>query len=509
MSEVWTPRPDQQRVLDWLLPRRRGLLLAPTGSGKTAIASTWLSQKMGDEFSVTRALVVAPKLVVAGWREQIARWQHLHWLLPEIREITFEDLDLTMWDEVVASAPGRVHKPYSVPRDVVFGPGLETRRMLDFRDKKATKRRLLGLGGRLHLCSWDAFPWVEESLGKAWPYDALVPDESSFLRDRSSARGKAARRAVHKSGKVTHALLLTATPNANHDEAAFSQVDLVAPGLLGNTLTEFRDTYCQPDSKNWSSGQVYSWKIAPGMREQFEQRVASVSLSVPESLGIDVLEVEHWVELPDDARELYKELSKTSVLQAPVVTCGSEAVLHGKQRQIATGFVYDDTGAGVWLHKAKLDALRAVIDSLGGKQALVVYEFDEELATLRGFLGKDFADIRDKGARARFMKGTLPYLGLHPKSAGHGVDGLQERTNVIIWHTVTEDREMYDQTNGRLKRPGQDAPTVMAHALIARGTVEQRIWEEVLPGKARRADRLILAARGWDSQTVVESPDVR
>lgn len=477
-ARVWVPRPDQKRVLAWLDDRRRGLLIAPTGSGKTVMACTWLWQAMLDTFEVDKALVVAPKMVVDGWLEQMRTWQHLDGLAQECRVLPFDLLDLTP----------------SVGSDGKRGA-------LQFRDKAATKRRLLNVpGGRLHLCSWDAFPWVEEALGKSWPYGALVLDESSFVRDQGSSRAKAARRAVHKSGRVTHVLLMTATPNSNHDVAVFPQVDLVAPGLLGSTLTQFRDSYCVPDSKNWQTGQVYSWKVAPGQRQTFEQAVASVSIAVPDNLGIDVLPVEHWVDLPPAARQDYDDLARDQVLDVPRVTAASEAVLYAKLRQVASGFVYDDNETGHGMHDAKLAALQRLLGGLPeGKQAVIVYEFEEELARLRALLGKDFSDIRRKGAKDAFLAGQLRWLGIHPKSAGHGLDGLQAATNVIVWHTVPDDLEMWAQTNGRLKRPGQEAPTVMAHVLIARATVEERIWTEVLPQKQRRSDLLLTAVRAKDS----------
>lgn len=479
MTEDWTPRPDQQRALDWLLPRSRSLLAAPTGAGKTVLAETWLAAKMFDEFAVDKVLIVAPKLVCAGWLEQAQRWTHLRHLAEEMTLVPFDLLDLTP----------------SVQEDGRRGA-------LTFRDKKATKRRLLDLPGRVHVCSWDAFSFIEDALGKAWPYSALIPDESSFLRDIGSARTKAARRAVHKSGKVSHVLLLTATPNADHDTAVFTQVDLVQRGLLGDTLTEFRETYCQPDSRNWQTGVVYSYRIASAMRPAFQAACASVCLSVPESLGIDVLPVEHWVDLPPAARDDYDTLQRDQVLDVPRVTAASEAVLHNKLRQLATGLLIDDAEVAHGMHDAKLAKLAQLREELAGRPALIAYEFEEERRRIAALLGEDFADIRQAGAKERFLAGELQFLGVHPQSAGHGVDGLQARTNVIIWTTTPQVRELFDQTNGRLKRPGQAAPTVMAHMLIARGTVEERVWTEVLPAKLKRAELLLHAVRAQDSEAV-------
>jgi hypothetical protein len=138
-----------------------------------------------DDCVLSRVLIVAPKLVAQqGWPLQWQLWGHVQHLASEVRVIGFEDLGL--W------------RPAGVIR-------------LDFKDKRATKSHLLSLRERIHVCSWDAFPWLAKAYGKNWPYDGVVFDESSFLRDQQSERGKAARHAVHRTGVVEHVLELTAT----------------------------------------------------------------------------------------------------------------------------------------------------------------------------------------------------------------------------------------------------------------------------------------------------------
>lgn len=501
---MWVPRPDQRGPAAFLAARKRAALLLPTGAGKTAIAAHQVAAWMFDSFEVERTLIVAPKLVaLEGWPTQFRRWSGLADLAADHRVLTFEDLGLEQQDEVEQSAPGRVHKPYRVPRGSVFGPGIVTKRVLAFSDKAGAKRGLRSLGQRVHVCSWDAFPWVAQAYGKNWPYDCVVFDECDFLKDQSSERSRAARHVVQRTGKVTHLVLLGATPNANGDEAVWHQVNLLQPGLLGDTLTQFREQFCVPESQNWQTGQVFKWRVSGAMRDEFNRRVATVAVSVPDSLGIDVLPVEHWIDLPPAARQDYDDLAADLVLAAPRVTAGSEAVLYAKLRQVASGFVYDDSEAAHGMHDAKLAHLKQLLDELGDRQALIAYEFDEERRRIEALLGARFADIRKAKAKDRFMAGKLQFLGVHPLSAGHGVDGLQERTNVIVWTTVPHDRALFDQTNGRLKRPGQEAPTVMAHMLIARATVEERIWTEVLPQKLARSNLLLSAVRAKDSEAVV------
>lgn len=465
---MWVPRSDQEPVLAFLEARDKAAVWAPTGAGKTAMASAWADWHLHDRFSLPRLLIVAPPLVARdSWAANSGRWAHVARLLQDARLLTGTDFDCTR----------------------AKGEGLV------LRDKRATKKHLLSLRERVHIVPWSFFPFLAEAYGVNLPYQGVIFDEASFLRDQSSERSVAARRCVHKRG-MTHVLELTATANANSDEAVYSQVDLLHRGLLGDTLTEFRQTYCVPDSQNWQTGQVYSWKVAPAMRAEFQRRCAMVAISVPDNLGIEVLPVEHWVDLEDGRqREAYDAIREHSAWED--IACGSAGVQHSKLRQIASGFVYsgqDEERESIALSGAKLAKAREIVDSTPG-QALVAYEFAHERAALQATFGEHCRDIRQRGALEAFKAGKLKLLSLHPKSAGHGIDGLQERAKDLLWLTVPEDAELWTQVNGRLKRPGQDSPTVMAHVLITRGTREQEIWDEVLPGKASVADLLHRATR--------------
>lgn len=489
-GRIWTPRPDQQQVLEFIGTRSRSAVWAGVGAGKTVMALTWLAQKM-DDCAVARALIVAPKLVAQhGWPLQVQLWGHLEHLGPEMRVLDFADLGMTRGPTAVARAKASTAVARAKVSTAVAS--VSKTQGLEFRDKRATKSHLLSLPGRVHVCSWEAFPWIVKALGKNWPYDCVIFDEASFLRDQQSDRGKAARHAVHRSGVVDHVLELTASPAANHEEAVFAQLDLVQPGLLGATLTEFRETFCIPDSRNWSTGQVYRWKVAPNMRAEFQRRCASVAVSVPASLSVPLIEAPVWVEPGGAAKDASRAFLADSVWGT--IAAGSAAVVHAKLRMLASGFVYDENEQPLDLDTVKLDRLVELVDLIG-EPVVLAYQWKHELARLRKAFGSKLGEIRDSGAREAFLAGKLPILALHPASAGHGVDGLQHVSRHLIWTSVPEDRELYDQTNGRLHRHGTKADTVMCHVLVARGTREQDIWDEVLPGKATVQDLILRAAR--------------
>jgi SNF2 family DNA or RNA helicase len=76
----------------------------------------------------------------------------------------------------------------------------------------------------------------------------------------------------------------------------------------------------------------------------------------------------------------------------------------------------------------------------------------------------------------------------HPASAGHGIDGLQENGNIIVWFGLNWSLDLYSQMNARILRQGQGKP-VMCHRIMVTKTVDQ-IQSIALDSKATTQDGL-------------------
>ena len=82
---------------------------------------------------------------------------------------------------------------------------------------------------------------------------------------------------------------------------------------------------------------------------------------------------------------------------------------------------------------------------------------------------------------------------IHPASAGHGLN-LQAGGSTLIWFGLTWSLELYQQTNARLWRQGQQAETVVIHHIITRGTVDEDVMRS-LSEKDRSQASLMRAVR--------------
>ena len=64
----------------------------------------------------------------------------------------------------------------------------------------------------------------------------------------------------------------------------------------------------------------------------------------------------------------------------------------------------------------------------------------------------------------------------------------------MVWFGLTWSLELYQQTNARLWRQGQEAETVVIHHLVTKGTIDERILQ-ALKSKDRSQETLIDAVK--------------
>jgi hypothetical protein len=217
---------------------------------------------------------------------------------------------------------------------------------------------------------------------------------------------------------------------------------------------------------------VCQWTPRFGAEEMILDRIK------PWAFHLDPPDAPHWdlrvnlieVPLPREVEKLSEDLARELRAELPsgteLLALGA-STRAGKVRQMAGGAVYIDTVRGTWesVHEEKLDALEEVVEGLQGEPALVAYWYKHE----RERILKRFPqarELKNKQDEADWNAGKIEILLVHPASVGHGLN-LQFGGHTIIWYTIPFSHEMWEQTNGRIARPGQVSPFTMAHVLIA------------------------------------------
>ena len=106
-----------------------------------------------------------------------------------------------------------------------------------------------------------------------------------------------------------------------------------------------------------------------------------------------------------------------------------------------------------------------------------------------------YADIRDLKSSEDIQlwnAGSIPVALIHPASSGHGLN-IQSGGHILIWFGLTWSLELYQQTNARLWRQGQQE-TVTIHHIIAKDTVDEDVLA-ALASKDVTQEKLIAAVK--------------
>jgi SNF2 family DNA or RNA helicase len=427
-TQTFGPHPYQEYAIDFIEKHPVSALLLDMGLGKTVITLSSIWNLLFDSFEVRRVLVVAPLRVARNvWPSEIRKWDHLSGL-------TF------------SCAVGTESQRWSAlrqPVDVV-------------------------------MINRENVAWLVEESGIPFDFDMVVLDELSSFKQRGTQRFKAM---LKIRSRVKRIIGLTGTPAPNSLMDLWAEFRILDMGCrLGRFIGKFRDEYFIPDKRN---GQViYTYKPRPGAEEAIYQRIGDITISMRGSdhLRLPELvmnEVPVWLSSKEQAvLEGFRENLITTVKDEEV-TAANAAVLAGKLLQMANGAIYSDDGKAIEIHNRKLDVLEDLIEAANGKSMLLAYWFKHDLQRLRERFTVETLDSDE--SIQRWNAGAIPIAAIHPAAAGHGIN-LQAGGSTLIWFGLTWSLELYQQTNARLWRQGQNE-TVVIHHLVAQQTIDQDVMK--------------------------------
>ncbi len=483
---------DYQTVAIWhLIEHPFTALWLDMGLGKTIAALSalaWLRQ-MGE---VRRVLVVAPKKVaMSTWPDEIRAWNHTAGLSWTIIRPTGREPEVEAARGLARAAARRIN----LPADFVLR--IENRAAT--RAEERVRERLLRTETDIHIATRENMPYLVEKWGRRWPYDLVIYDEASGLRDHNTNRVKSLFKARQRVKRLWQ---LTGTPAPEGYIDLFPQVYLLDRGeRFGKHIGRFRDAYFTHDPHR------HKYTLREGMADAIISRIGDLALVMRAEDYLPVnapVYVERLVDLGPELLETYETLERDMVASTP---SGHEIVaevagsLHQKLLQFASGAVYDEDGKAHFVHDCKIDALRDIVEESQGAPIIVAYWFQSSLARLR----KAFPEGKKADDAGKIVKewtaGTLPMMFIHPASDGAGLN-LQYGGHILVFFDVPYSGEKHDQTVARIARQGQTR-VPMVFYLCARGTVDQGIVP-VLRAKGDAQDYLFQRLKRLRHETVVE-----
>ena len=437
---IFTPGAHQDEMMEFAYANYRCAWWAGMGSGKTSAALTVLHNL--ELLEPGRGLVLAPLRVARDtWPTEAQKWEHL-------RDLGVVPIVGTLAERIAA----------------------------------------LRIDASVHTINYDVLPWLIEYLVDnklTWRWSRVVSDESTRLKNFRLRNGGERAKAI---GRVAHAnvkrwIELTGTPSPNGLIDLWGQMWFVDAGVrLGRTIEAFR--------KRWFSYDQYARSYTPLQyaEEQIHNVLRDVCLTPTLPFDVDepvVRQVE--VELPAKARAIYREMERKlfAEIDGHQVEAFTAAAKSMKCLQLANGAAYlDEEGVPAdkrrfaETHDVKLQALESIAEEAGGMPVLVAYQFKSDRARiLKAFTRA--VDVATTEGMKTFRAGKAPIGIGHPASMGHGIDGLQDVTNICAffghwWNT--EEREQFIQRIGpvRQKQSGYDRP-VYVYDIVAKDTVDEDV----------------------------------
>jgi SNF2 family DNA or RNA helicase len=379
-----------------------------------------------DKFEIRKVLIIAPLRVASQtWPAEIKKWDHLKGL------------------------------SYSV------AVGTERDR-INALMKRAT----------LYIINRENVDWLVNKSGIPFDFDMLVIDELSSFKSYSAKRFKSL---LKVRPSVKRIVGLTGTPSSNGLMDLWAELRVLDLGQrLGRYITHYRSSYFVPDKRNAEI--IFSYKPLPGAEDRIYSQISDITISMKSADYLKMPECvvnEVPVYLSEKEWSIYSDFRDEMVanLGDEEIDAVNAAVLSGKLLQMANGAVYDDKNKAHLIHDRKLDALEDLIEGANGKPVLVAYWYKHDLERIQKRFParqiKTSKDIED------WNNGDIPIAAIHPASAGHGLN-LQSGGSTLIWFGLTWSLELYQQTNARLYRQGQNE-TVVIHHIIAKDTIDEDV----------------------------------
>ncbi|HAA3488319.1 DEAD/DEAH box helicase [Listeria monocytogenes] len=420
------PHEYQQYSIDFIKEHKIAALLLEMGLGKTVTTLTAIKDLMHDDFSVKKVLIVAPlRVTQSTWPNEIEKWDHLKGLT------------------------------YSV----VLGTPKQRKEALW---KKAD----------LYLINRENLDWLITKSGFDFDFDMVVIDELSSFKNYKAKRFTSLMQVRHKVDRIVG---LTGTPSSNGLMDLFAEFKVLDMGeRLEYYISRYRDKYFLPDKRNGL--QIYSWKPRENAEQEIYDKISDITISMKSVDFLDMPELvinEVPVSLGEAEKQKYDKFKADLVLQLKDadIDAANAAVLSNKLLQMANGAIYDEFNISHHIHDKKLGALEDLIEGANGKPILIAYWFQHDLERIKERFKvrqiKTATDIEE------WNKGNIPIAVIHPASAGHGLN-LQAGGSTLVWFGLTWSLELYQQTNARLWRQGQNE-TVVIHHIIAKDTIDEDV----------------------------------
>ncbi len=441
----YVPHPYQEFAKEFMLSNPLSALFLEMGLGKTITTLTAIDELLYDCFEIRKVLIIAPLRVAnSTWPSEIKKWEHLKLLR------------------------------YSI----VTG-------------NEAERIQALNIKAEIYIINRENVDWLVNKSGVAMNFDMLVVDELSSFKSYTSKRFKSLLKIRPYFKRVVG---LTGTPSSNGLMDLWAEFRILDFGKrLGRYITHYRNKYFVPDKRNGMI--IYSYKPQEDAEQQIYEAINDITISMKSCDHLKLPELimnEVEVVLENKEVERYQDFKKEMVMMIgeEEIDAVNAASLSNKLLQLANGSIYDEEKNYHTVHDKKIEALEQLVEEANGKPVLIAYCFKADKERIEQRF--NVREIQSAGDIEDWNKGEIQVGLIHPASAGHGLN-LQQGGCTLIWFGLTWSLELYQQTNARLYRQGQNQ-TVVIHHIITTNTIDEDVMK-ALKRKERTQEALMSAVK--------------
>jgi SNF2 family DNA or RNA helicase len=192
---------------------------------------------------------------------------------------------------------------------------------------------------------------------------------------------------------------------------------------------------------------------------------------------------------------LKMEQDQMLLIKDKVINAVNGAAVYTKLLQIASGAVYNGEGSYTLLDTSRYEMIMDLVEER--QHSIVFFNWEHQRDELikeaekRGVTHAVYdgstASNRRTAIVQDYQKGKYQVLFAHPQSAGHGLTLV--KGTATIWASPTYNLEHFLQGLKRVHRIGQTEKTETI-VVIAKGTVDEKVWEVCQKKDARQRDLL-------------------
>lgn len=372
----------------------------------------------------------------------------------------------------------------------------------------------------VYITNHDATKWLIKQKAPFWKRFTdgdVCADEITAFKHHTSQRSRAAMRIFQpaKTKYFTHKSGLSASLTSNGVCDIWHPVALLDGGRrLGPSFYSFRNAVCGPVQVSPHNKDAIEWRDKEGAEESVYGLLTDIVVRHEFDKCVDIPKTHHYTveyELTPKQRKAYDdmEIARVLVLNAPSnglkpfkitavgvkMTAVNAAAVATKLCQIASGAVYDNDKIKQLIDLSRYEAIIDMVEVR--KHPLVFFFWKHQRdaliaeATARkmrfAVIDGDTGDAERSAIEAVYQSGGYDVIFGHPKSLAHGWT-LTAGTSTI-WSGPTHDLEWWVQGSRRQARIGQGEKTEVV-CCLAKGTIEERIYHEILMPKNARMKTL-------------------